>query len=273
MIVFPNGKINLGLNIVEKRTDGYHNLETFFYPVGIRDVLEFTPSSFFECKVYGQPVAGDIENNLCTKAYRLLKNKFPQISAVKTGLYKNIPIGAGMGGGSSDGAFMIRLLNDFFRLHISEEQLLQFAVQLGSDCPFFILNTPCLASSRGDLLEPIKFSLFDLYIVLIFPGFPVSTAWAFSKIKPMPPAMPIRHVITQPVKNWRKLLFNDFEVPVFSEYPQLNEIKEKLYEMGAVYASLSGSGSALYGLFDRKNFQKEKITQRFTDYGQVMIVN
>jgi 4-diphosphocytidyl-2-C-methyl-D-erythritol kinase len=273
VIVFPNGKINLGLNIVEKRADGYHNLETLFYPIASSDVLGITHSTSYEFKAFGLPIDGSDENNLCTKAYWLLKSKFPRLPPVKTSLYKNIPMGAGLGGGSADGAFTLRLLNDLFQLDISKELLLQYALLLGSDCPFFLLNTPCLASGRGEFLEPIKFTLQNFLIVLISPGISVSTSWAYSQITPVLSANPIRDIITQPVENWRNLLANDFEIPVFSKFPRLKEIKEKLYESGAVYGSLSGSGSALYGLFSKNNFQREKIINLLSVYGQVTISN
>jgi 4-diphosphocytidyl-2-C-methyl-D-erythritol kinase len=273
VIVFPNGKINLGLNIVEKRPDGYHNLETLFYPVGVKDVLEIIPSPSFECKFYGEPIDGEAENNLCVKAYRLLKNGYPHLPLLKIGLLKNIPLGSGLGGGSADGAFTLRLLNELFHLDISQAQLIQYAVQLGSDCPFFVLNKPCFASGRGEILEQANISLEHLHIVLVHPGISVSTAWAFSNIKPSTPVKPIRKIVLQPVGTWRNQLLNDFEAPVFAKYPQLKEIKEKLYALGAVYASMSGSGSSLFGLFTIKDSQKEALTKKLNAYGRVTVAN
>jgi len=271
VIVFPNGKINLGLNIVEKRADGYHNLETLFFPIAFRDILEITPSTAFEFKTYGMPISGDTENNLCVKAYRLLSQKFPELPPIQTGLYKNIPMGAGLGGGSADGAFMLRLLSNLFHLKISEDQLIQLAVQLGSDCPFFLLNTPCLASGRGELLEPMTLRLENFLIVLVNPGISVSTAWAFSKIRPSVPTKSIREIISQPIDSWRNSLMNDFESPVFAEYPSLKMIKEKMYALGAVYASMSGSGSSIFGIFDKKIFRKENPEEKLKPHGQVVV--
>jgi len=252
MIVFPNAKINLGLNITEKRPDGYHNLETVFYPVHIEDALEVVPlknsDKDFELQVFGASIAGDPEDNLVVKAYRLLKEKF-NLPAISIYLQKQIPSGAGMGGGSADGAFMLKLLNDKFSLNLSEEKLEEFASKLGADCPFFIKNKPIFASGTGNIFSPINISLKGLYILIIKPEIFVSTRDAFSLITPAYPTKRVTEIIQQPVEEWKSNLVNDFEKSVFAQHPEIGEAKNKLYEVGAIYASMSGSGSSLFGIF------------------------
>ncbi|MGN6420499.1 MAG: 4-(cytidine 5'-diphospho)-2-C-methyl-D-erythritol kinase [Pseudobacter sp.] len=249
MISFPNCKINLGLRILGKRPDGYHNLETVFYPLPVRDVLEIVKNSTNELSVTGIPVAGPPEKNLCIKAWDLLSQDFPDLSPVTTCLHKNIPMGAGLGGGSADGAFMLQLLNDKFHLQLSKEQLLAYALQLGSDCPFFICNKPSLATGRGEKLQPIELDLSNYSFLLVHPGIHVNTAWAFSQISPSGDTDSLSSVIQLPVEQWKDKLINDFEAPVISHHPALQEIKDQLYTYGAIYASMSGSGSCFYGIF------------------------
>ncbi len=252
MVVFPNCKINVGLHVVRKRTDGYHDLETVFYPLFLKDALEVVRSEKFNFQLSGLPVDGIIENNLCVKAYHILKNDFPDLPAVSIHLHKAIPMGAGVGGGSADGAFMLTMLNSKFNLHLSEEQLISYALNLGSDCPFFIINKPCFASGRGEKLTPVALDLSSFKIVLINPGVHVSTKEAFSKLTPSTPKKGILEVLKQPVTTWKDDLKNDFEETVFKLYPAIEEVKKKLYEMGAIYAAMSGSGSSVFGIFNHE---------------------
>jgi 4-diphosphocytidyl-2-C-methyl-D-erythritol kinase len=255
VIVFPNAKINLGLNIIRKRADGFHDIETVFYPVDCRDALELIPQknndSAFEFSITGLPVDDPMQNNLCVKAYELIKKDHPQVPAVKIHLHKAIPIGAGLGGGSADAAFMLQLLNDNFKLNLSTSQLLGYAIQLGSDCPFFILNKPCFATGRGEVLEDITLDLTAYEIVLVNPGIHINTGWAFSQASPSLPEKNIKEIIVQPVEKWKAELTNDFEEAVFSANPAIKNIKEELYRQGAVYASMSGSGSTVFGIFEK----------------------
>lgn len=249
MIVFPNCKINLGLRILNKREDGFHNLETVFYPVPFRDVLEIIPNNILEFTATGLLVDGNAEDNLCLKAYHLLKKDFPQLPAIKIHLHKTIPMGAGLGGGSADAAFMLKLLNEKFKLDLSTPKLLNYALQLGSDCPFFIKNKPCFATGRGEILEEITVDLSAYKIVLINPGIHVNTGWAFANVTPAPLKKSIKEIIQQPIGRWKDELINDFEKPVFASHPQIKEIKETLYSQGAMYAAMSGSGSTVFGIF------------------------
>ena len=254
MIQFPNCKINLGLSILEKRKDGFHSLETVFYPAALNDLLEITKSGSqqienVEFSNSGNPIPGAISTNLCKKAYDLLKADFPQLPPVKIHLHKNIPIGAGLGGGSSDGAFALTILNDLFQLKLTTDQLIHYAAKLGSDCPFFILNKACHATGRGEIMQPISLNLDHYTMALIHPSIPISTAWAFQQITPYIKEKSIAEIIQQPINTWKDELINDFETPVFKAHPHLAEIKNYLYDQGAIYASLSGSGSSLFGLF------------------------
>lgn len=253
MIVFPNCKINLGLHILGKREDGYHNLETVFYPLNLTDILELLPtketSNSFSFSQSGLTVEGSSSDNLCVKAYQLLKKDFPNLPAMKLHLHKAIPMGAGLGGGSADGAFTLRLLNDKFFLQLDEKALLQYAAALGSDGPFFIINKPCYAGGRGELLEPVPISLKGYHIVLINPGIHISTAWAFAQLTPALPENDLRKIIAAPIDTWRSDLKNDFEGPVFQAHPEIGNIKETLYQRGAIYAAMSGSGSTVFGIF------------------------
>jgi len=267
MISFPNCKINLGLNILKKRDDGFHDLETAFYPLMLKDVLEIIPatnkqhptSNTQELSLQtvnfsssGLTIDGDSSTNLCVKAYHLLKKDFPQLPNIEMHLHKAIPMGAGLGGGSADGAFTLRLLNDKFNLNLSTEQLISYALQLGSDCPFFILNQPCFATSRGEVMRNIELDLSGYQFVIINPGIHVNTGWAFSHIIPSTPQKSIAQIIQQPIATWKDELVNDFELPVAKQYPAISSIKEQLYAAGATYASMSGSGSTVFGIFDKE---------------------
>ena len=256
MLTFPNAKINLGLNVVEKRPDGYHNLETVFYPVPITDALELFPMdkdfpSAFDCdlKVTNISIDGDEQKNLVVKAYNLLKQDFPTLPRIHIHLYKGIPTQAGMGGGSSDCGFMITLLNRQFQLGLSDEQMIDYAARLGADCAFFVLNKPCYAEGIGEKLQPVALDLKGWYLAVVRPAIPVPTREAFSLIVPQYPSKNCRDIVMQPVETWRQELTNDFEKSVFALYPEIGAIKDRLYDKGAVYAAMSGSGSSLFGLF------------------------
>ena len=256
MITFPIAKINLGLNVVEKRPDGYHNLETVFYPVGIKDALEvyemdkdFPSDADCDLKVTNIHIEGDEQRNLVCRAYQLLKQDFPTLPRVHAHLYKGIPTQAGMGGGSSDCGFMITLLDEMFHLGLTEQQMIDYAARLGADCAFFIFNKPCYAEGIGEKLQPIGLSLKGWYLAVVRPAIPVSTKEAFSLITPQYPPQNCRDIVMQPVETWRDALTNDFEKSVFTLHPEIGAIKDRLYDMGAVYAAMTGSGSSLYGLF------------------------
>ena len=261
MKFFPLAKINLGLNVVERRPDGYHNLETVFYPVNIKDTLEVTPqatcapdgpsSAAQDCQltISGITIEGDTQRNLVVRAYQLLKQDFPQLPPVHAHLHKVIPTQAGMGGGSSDCAYMIRLLNEQFRLGLSVAQMQQYAARLGADCAFFILSQPAYAEGIGERLEPVSLDLSRYYIGVVRPDIPVPTKEAFALIRPHRPQKNCRDIVMQSVETWRAELVNDFEQSVFVLHPEIGALKSRLYDLGAVYAAMSGSGSAVFGLF------------------------
>ncbi|HMH24895.1 MAG TPA: hypothetical protein VK563_24135 [Puia sp.] len=304
MVFFPNCKINLGLRILRKRPDGYHDLETVFYPLPLKDVLEIIPASSakppthhaahstagssttpvtpssvtpdpapsttpvdttpaFHLHASGLPIPGDPSTNLCARAWELLKKDFPELPPTEAWLHKNIPMGSGLGGGSADGAAMLQLLDRTFDLKLGKERLLDYAEKLGSDCPFFILNKPCLGRGRGELLEPIGLDLSMYSFVLVHPGIPVSTASAFSLVSPGHPATPLATIIGQPVNTWAAELVNDFEAPLLGQYPELGLIKKKLYVNGALFASLTGSGSSFFGIFEKGKAPTLNFDQHF----------
>lgn len=251
MLSFPNAKINLGLSVTEKRIDGFHNIETVIVPIGLCDILEVivSPDAQFSFTTSGLKIKGNEAQNLVIQAWHKLRDKF-QLSAIKIYLHKVIPMGAGLGGGSSDAAFLIKSVNKLFNLNLSVEQMESIALELGSDCPFFIENKQVLAKGRGEVFEDIEMDLSSKYIVIAKPKIHVDTAAAYSQIFPAQKAIPIKEIIEMPFGGWKKLLINDFEKPVFGKYPFIQSIKDDLNEMGAVYASMSGSGSAVFGLFD-----------------------
>ena len=267
MITFPIAKINLGLNVVERRPDGYHNLQTVFYPVPLKDALEVQvmdkafPSEYdCDLKVTNITIDGDEQKNLVVRAYQLLKKDFSDLPRIHTHLWKGIPTQAGMGGGSSDCAYMLLLLNQQFHLGLTDKQLIQYAAQLGADCAFFILSHPCYAEGIGEKLQPIDLSLTGYHMAVVRPDIPVPTKEAFSHIHPHYPTINCREAVMQPVETWRETLINDFEESVFALHPEIGEIKQRLYDMGAAYAAMSGSGSALYGLFKE---QPDSLSQAF----------
>ncbi|AKQ46467.1 4-diphosphocytidyl-2C-methyl-D-erythritol kinase [Rufibacter radiotolerans] len=249
MIQFPNAKINLGLQLVEKRPDGFHNLVSCFYPVQWTDALEILPAqgeSTFTLS--GLPVPGEPKANLCWKAYQLLQKDFG-LPPIQMHLHKVIPMGAGLGGGSSDAAFTLKILNELFKLNLSSEQLENYARPLGSDCAFFVQNKPVLAVEKGDVFEPISVDLTGWYILLVYPNLAISTAEAYAGVSPRFPENSLKTLLAQEITAWKDTVVNDFEASLFPKYPLLQEIKKQLYGMGAVYASMSGSGSTMYGLF------------------------
>lgn len=276
MITFPIAKINLGLNVVERRSDGYHNLETVFYPVPICDALEVTTMdpqfpSLYDCdlKVTNISIEGDEQRNLVVRAYELLKQDYPQLPRIHTHLHKAIPTQAGMGGGSSDCTYMLRLLNEQFHLQLTQQQLLDYAAQLGADCAFFVVSKPAYAEGIGERLEPIPLNLSQYWIVVVRPNIPVSTKEAFSLIHPHHPQKNCREIVMQPIKTWRDELVNDFEQSVFALHPEIALIKEQIYNMGAVYAAMSGSGSAVFGLFREEIKIGEQFPDMFTYCGRL----
>lgn len=252
MITYPNAKINLGLNVVERRPDGYHNLETIFYPIALQDALEVTllkgSDAPYRLHVTGANLDGCPDDNLVVKAYKLL-SEHHQLKPVDIHLHKHIPTEAGLGGGSSDCAFMIKMLNTKFGLGLSVQEMESYAARLGSDCPFFIDDKPVLATGTGNVFEPVDVSLAGLHIVLVKPASSVSTREAYSNIRPQKPEVSLREIVSLPIEEWRGVMKNDFESSVFRLHPDIAAIKDKLYDLGAVYAQMSGSGSAVYGIF------------------------
>ena len=249
MLIFPNAKINIGLNIINRRDDGYHNLETVFYPINIKDALEIVVAEKLSFESSGLEIPGRTEDNLCIKGYHLLKKDF-DLPPVKIHLHKNIPIGAGLGGGSADAAFFIRLINQNFNLRMTDDQMIGYARQLGADCAFFIQNKPMFAFDKGDEFEPIRLDLSKYKIVVVMPPVHVSTAEAYRGVSPAPVKESLMDLIYEPISEWRKFIKNDFEASVFKNHPEIRGVKAALYEAGAVYASMSGSGASVFGIFE-----------------------
>lgn len=251
MIRFPNAKINLGLNVIGRRSDGFHDIETVMAPVRFCDILEIIPShgEGLEFSQSGIKIPGAMSENLCAKAYRLFAKR-RDLQGTSIHLHKVIPPGSGLGGGSSDAAFCLRLLNEVYRTALSDRELEVMAAELGSDCPFFIRNKAVFATGRGEVMEEMTIPLHDRQIVLVIPGIHVSTAWAYSRIKPSRPGISVKEIVQGSLSSWKEILINDFEAPVFEAHPTLKRIREQLYLLGAAYAALSGSGSAMYGIFD-----------------------
>ena len=249
MILFPNAKINIGLNIVSKRPDGYHNLQTIFYPVTIRDAIEVVEAPELQFSSSGLNIPGNADDNLCLKAYHLLKEDFAELPTVHIHLHKHIPIGAGLGGGSADASFFIKLINQEFNLGMENSQMELYASKIGSDCAFFIQNKPAYAVEKGEQLSLVDLDLSTYFIVLVMPPIGVSTAQAYQGLSPAPAANSLTEMIKLPLTDWKSTIKNDFEHSVFSQYPEIAKIKASLYEAGALYASMSGSGSSVYGIF------------------------
>lgn len=249
MITFPNAKINIGLNIESKRLDGYHNISTIFYPIPLCDAIEILPSATTNLYCYGNKVDCPVEKNLVMKAYRLMAEKF-NLPNVDIHLYKHIPDGAGLGGGSSDASSVALMINDMFGLGLTKPELAAIVKTLGADCSFFVYNTPMIARGIGDDLSPIPLSLNGYKIVVIKPNVSVSTSEAYAGVTPHSPDCPIENLIYRPITEWEGSMVNDFEQTIFATHPELSAIKDSFYEAGAVYASMSGSGSAIYGIFE-----------------------
>ncbi len=260
MITFPNAKINLGLNIVSRRPDGYHNLETVFCPIGLSDVLEIVPAAKGESttlQCYGRTVDCPTEKNLVMKAYRLMERE-AGAPPVAMHLYKHIPDGAGLGGGSSDASATMLMVNEMFDLGLSRERLAQMAATIGADCPFFIYNTPMTASGIGDVLKPASIDLKGLTLLLVKPEVSVPTAVAYSRVTPTPSDTDLAALLALPVAKWKEAgVKNDFEPSVMAAYPELAAIKQRIEQSGAAYAAMSGSGSAIFGIFDSANMAEE----------------
>jgi 4-diphosphocytidyl-2-C-methyl-D-erythritol kinase len=251
MIQYPNAKINLGLHITSKRTDGYHEVSSCLYPIPLCDALEIIPSKKLTFGSTGIPIPGTESDNLILKAYTLLRKDFPDLPPISVHLHKVIPIGAGLGGGSADAGFALTLMNRLFDLFLDDWLLEEYAAKLGSDCPFFIQNTPKLVSGRGEIMEEITLDLSGKWIVLINPNIHISTQVAYAGATPAPPVQDLKDVLADPGR-WKEELINDFERSIFERYPLLEEIKQSLYAQGAFYAAMSGSGSTLFGIFDQK---------------------
>jgi len=268
MIAFSNSKINLGLHIINKRDDGFHNLETVFYPIPLNDSLELIPSqndSINEVGFhsFGLTIDGDISQNLIVKAFHLFAKDL-DLKTIDFYLLKNTPMGAGLGGGSSNAAYALKLLNDYFKLNISTIKLKEYAAILGSDCAFFIENKPSFATGRGEVLEPIDVNLKGYFFVLVKPNIHVSTAEAFANVyKRGNEQISLRELIKHPIENWKNLIENDFEKTVFVHHPSIKNLKEKLYENGAIYSSMSGSGASVFGLFKNQIDLKNEFENNF----------
>ncbi|KAA3649884.1 MAG: 4-(cytidine 5'-diphospho)-2-C-methyl-D-erythritol kinase [Bacteroidetes bacterium] len=250
MKILSNAKINLGLNIISKRLDGFHEIESVFIPIDFSDVLFIEKSKEFSFKSKGIQIQGDIKSNLCVRAYQLLAADF-DIEPVTILLDKKIPIGAGLGGGSSNAAFVLKAINSLFHLNLDTETLRNYASKLGSDCAFFIENKPALASGRGEILKPIMFKL-NCWCLLVYPNIHVSTQVAYSKVKPKQPEINLEQLIQNSKEGWQSTIKNDFEPSVFANYPLINELKQSIIEMGAFYSAMSGSGSSVFGFFNEK---------------------
>lgn len=251
MILFPNAKINLGLFITQKRADGFHNIESLFLPVPWTDELEIVKSEKISFSSNGIEIDGDVADNLCVKAYKLLQNEY-KLAPVSISLTKNIPIGAGLGGGSSDAAFTLKGLNTLFNLEISENRLMNYAAQLGSDCAFFIPNKPVIASGKGEILKPVIDFKLNAYCLLVYPNLHIETKKAYASIQPKQAESSIVEIIKNDLSTWQEKLINDFEAPLLSIFPELNLLKNQLVDMGATFVSMSGSGSSFYAFFDEK---------------------
>ena len=268
MISFPNAKINIGLNIIEKRDDGYHNIQSVFYPVRVCDAIEVIENTEdtnerISFTFSGIEIPGNANDNLCWYAYHLIADDY-SLPKIKVHLHKHIPIGAGLGGGSADAAFFIHLLNDKFQLGISWGEMHHYARQLGSDCSFFISNKPAFAEVTGSQYESMKLNLSNYFIALVYPHIHINTAKAYSEVIPKMPVRSLENdLLTLPLEQWKECIHNDFEDSLFAQFPELEKIKEQLYSQGAVYAAMSGSGSTVYGIFKNKTDLKNSFKNYF----------
>ncbi len=271
MIAFPNAKINIGLFVTGKREDGFHNIESVFLPVNLCDSLEVVKSQedLFDFEMAGLKVIGKPQDNICFKAYNLIKSKY-NIGGIKSALLKNIPMGAGLGGGSADGAFMLKLLNSVFELNLSINELNSLAAQLGSDCPFFIENTPSFVAGRGEVIEPILLNLQNYFVVLVNPGVHVNTGEAYKLISIEKPDFDLAKLGSIAIVDWKDYLCNSFEKPISTRYPIISEIRDKLYGEGAIYAAMSGSGSTVFGIFSERKNLKSQFSQLFCETVEIL---
>ncbi len=263
MLFFTNCKINIGLNITEKRLDGFHNLETVFYPLKLQDAVEFIETDE-QTTVQTSGIKLDVsaEDNICHKVYRLMSKHY-DIPQLKIHVHKAVPVGAGLGGGSANAAGLIKQINNEYNLGISIDKMEELAAEIGSDCPFFIRNKAVFAIGRGEIFEQLSLDLSKYYIYLIKPDIYVSTASAFAGIKPRQVEISVKELINNPLNEWKYFIFNDFETNIFKQYPVLAEIKQDLYKIGAIYASMSGSGSTIYGIFEEKPKEIPKYKNAF----------
>ena len=275
MLLLPNCKINLGLQVVRKRPDGYHDLQTVFYPIPLRDNLELrelrNSDAPYALQLAGQAIEGNPDDNLIIKVYRQLKEEF-DLPALDIYLYKHIPLGAGLGGGSSDAAFMMKGLNEVFELGLSDYEMERRLAGLGADCAFFVQNVPAYATGIGDELTPIPLSLKGMYIVLVKPDVFVSTREAYAGVTPKEPEHDLLKALRRPVTEWRDRVVNDFEPSVFAAHPELAAVKQTLYDMGADYAAMSGSGSTLFGLFSRPVTEARKVFKEHFVWTEHLVV-
>lgn len=263
MITFPNAKINIGLDVLSKRSDGYHNIESLFYPIPLQDALEIIPSNgALEYSTSGIALECDSEDNLVVKAFRLMQDKY-HLPNVKIHLHKHIPFGAGLGGGSADAAFTLKMLNDMFELNVTDQKLIEYAALLGADCAFFIKNTPQIASGIGDVLMGSVIKLDGKFLLLVKPDLEVPTVNAYKFIQAALPEVSLKDNLILPMRDWKKSIKNDFEPSVFRQYPSLSDLKDKMYELGATYAAMSGSGSSIFGIFDEKPQHNAIFTSHF----------
>lgn len=265
MVVFPNAKINIGLNIIQRLPNGYHEIESCMYPIGWKDILEIIPSKKFSFQHSGLEIEGETEKNLCVKAYRLLKERF-DLPPVSIYLHKIVPMGAGLGGGSSDAAFTLKVLNELFELNIEQKELQNFASQLGSDCPFFIENKPALATGTGTDLERMDIDLGKKFLIVIKPESHSSTESAYKGVTPIKPQISLSDSLKRPLGDWKKNIKNQFEETIGLKQPEILNLKNRLYELGAMYSSMTGSGSAVYGLFEKKPENLEADLNLKNDY-------
>ena len=275
MLLLPNCKINLGLQVVRKRPDGYHDLQTVFYPIPLRDNLELrelrNSDAPYALQLAGQAIEGNPDDNLIIKVYKQLKEEF-DLPALDIYLYKHIPLGAGLGGGSSDAAFMMKGLNEVFELGLSDYEMERRLADLGADCAFFVQNVPAYATGIGDELTPIPLSLKGIYIVLVKPDVFVSTREAYAGVTPKEPEHDLLKALRRPVTEWRDRVVNDFEPSVFAAHPELAAVKQTLYDMGADYAAMSGSGSTLFGLFSRPVPEARKVFKEHFVWTEHLVV-
>ena len=248
MLAFPGCKINLGLHVLHRRTDGYHEIDTVFYRIPWSDILEFLPAEIFSFHTTGLNIPGDAGSNLCVRAFELLQKDF-SLPPVQGHLHKVVPIGAGLGGGSADAVLTLRVINSIFGLKLPDENLAEYALRLGSDCPFFLLDKPARGTGRGEVLQPFEINLQGHFLVLVTPSVHISTAEAYAGVVSGTPQEDLKATLSRPITDWKTHLVNDFEKTVFARFPEIGDVKDKMYALGAEYASMSGSGSSVFGLF------------------------